>query len=123
MWDSDCQEAFDKLKRDLTSSSIPSYPKKEEQYVLDTDASNMGMGSVIRYSWNLSNTGTTYLIIYVFDDGEKYCTVIPSVLVGTVFFFCFVFLILQFIAISNNEINLMSFQKKVFFYVFYECEL
>lgn len=63
VWDSDCQEAFDKLKRDLTSSSILSYPKKEGQYVLDSDASNMGMGSVIRYRWNLSNTWTTYFIM------------------------------------------------------------
>ena len=47
VWDSDCQEAFDKLKRALTSSPILSYPRKEGQYVLDTDASNTGMGSVL----------------------------------------------------------------------------
>lgn len=33
--------------RALTISPILSFPKKEGQYVLDTDASNMGMGSVL----------------------------------------------------------------------------
>lgn len=47
MWDSYCQEAFNKLMRALTISPILSFPKKEGQYVLDTDASNMGMGSVL----------------------------------------------------------------------------
>lgn len=47
MWDSYCQEAFNKLMRALTSSPILSFPKKKGQYVLDTDASNMGMGSVL----------------------------------------------------------------------------
>lgn len=47
LWASDCQDAFDKLKRALTSSPILSYPKKDGQYVLDTDASNMGIGAVL----------------------------------------------------------------------------
>ena len=43
VWDSDCQNAFDKLKRALTGSSILSYPQTTSEFILDTDASNTGI--------------------------------------------------------------------------------
>ena len=46
-WTTDCQEAFDKLKRALTSSPILSYPQPNGKFILDTDASNFGMGAVL----------------------------------------------------------------------------
>lgn len=46
-WNSDCQQAFDKLKRALTSSPILSYPNNEGLFILDTDASNRGLGAVV----------------------------------------------------------------------------
>ena len=46
-WTSDCQDAFDKLKRALTSSPILAYPIPNLQFILDTDASNTGLGSVL----------------------------------------------------------------------------
>lgn len=42
LWNSDCQQAFDKLKRALASSPILSYPNNEGVFILDTDASNSG---------------------------------------------------------------------------------
>lgn len=42
LWNSDCQQAFDKLKRALASSPILSYPNNEGLFILDTDASNSG---------------------------------------------------------------------------------
>ena len=46
-WAESCQEAFDKLKRALTSAPVLAYPDPEKSYILDTDASNYGMGAVL----------------------------------------------------------------------------
>jgi len=47
LWDEKCQNAFDNLKRLLTSTSILSFPKGYGEFVLDTDASNIGVGAVL----------------------------------------------------------------------------
>jgi len=41
LWDEKCQNAFDNLKRALTSISILSFPKRDEEFIFDTDASNI----------------------------------------------------------------------------------
>ena len=38
---------FEKLKTALVSSPILSYPQNEGLFILDTDASNVGMGAVL----------------------------------------------------------------------------
>ena len=45
-------EAFDKLKRALTSAPILSYPNNEGLFILDTDASNNGLGAVLSQEQN-----------------------------------------------------------------------
>ena len=52
VWGEDCQQAFDKLKRALTSSDVLSYPSDEGQFILDTDASNFGLGAVLSQEQN-----------------------------------------------------------------------
>jgi len=42
LWDKKCQNAFDNLKRALTSTSILSFLKEDGEFILDTDASNIG---------------------------------------------------------------------------------
>lgn len=46
-WDEKYQEAFEKLKGALTSSPILSFPKGEGEFILDTDASGVGVGAVL----------------------------------------------------------------------------
>lgn len=46
-WSRDCDNAFRRLKAALCSSPILSYPQPKGLYVLDTDASNLGIGSVL----------------------------------------------------------------------------
>lgn len=46
-WDEECQEAFDTLKKQLTSTPILGYPLPEGKFILDTDASNVGIGAVL----------------------------------------------------------------------------
>lgn len=43
----ECQEAFDELKRKLMTGPILALPKNEGMYVLDTDASDFGLGAVL----------------------------------------------------------------------------
>jgi len=46
-WTRECQEAFDELKRRLVSEPILALPSDEGTYVLDTDASDFGLGAVL----------------------------------------------------------------------------
>ena len=46
-WQEPQQEAFDLLKRLLTSAPVLAYPKEGCPYVLDTDASDVGIGAVL----------------------------------------------------------------------------
>jgi len=47
VWNEQCEDAFNRLKRALTSSPILSLPREEGELVLDTDASNFGIGAVL----------------------------------------------------------------------------
>ena len=46
-WSAECGEAFSKLKELLTQSPILAFPHAEGQLILDTDASNTGLGVVL----------------------------------------------------------------------------
>ena len=46
-WTENCQESFDALKQALISVPIPGYPTREDFFILETDTSNVGMGSVL----------------------------------------------------------------------------
>ena len=47
MWDEACDQAFKQLKTALTSAPILRYPDPEREFVVDTDASNHGIGAVL----------------------------------------------------------------------------
>ena len=47
IWDESCQIAFETLKEKLCSSPILAYPKPGLKYILDTDASDVGIGAVL----------------------------------------------------------------------------
>ena len=46
-WTSECQEAFDGLKQRLTTTPVLGYPLDEGNMLLDTDASDTGIGAVL----------------------------------------------------------------------------
>ncbi len=47
VWTDECQDAFDELRRLLTSAPILAYPDFNRQFILDTDASDTGIGAVL----------------------------------------------------------------------------
>jgi hypothetical protein len=46
-WTSEAQVAFERLKVALCAAPIPAYPKPREEFIVDTDASNCGIGGVL----------------------------------------------------------------------------
>lgn len=46
-WSPFCQKAFEKLKQKLIFSSILSFQRKQGEFILDTNASNHGIGAVL----------------------------------------------------------------------------
>ena len=46
-WDHACQRSFDELKQHLTSTPILAYPVFGKQFILETDASILGIGAVL----------------------------------------------------------------------------
>ena len=46
-WTSACAEAFEKLKTCLTTAPVLALPTDDDRYVLDTDASDVGLGVVL----------------------------------------------------------------------------
>ena len=47
IWTEDCEIAFKQLKTALISTPILAYPTSGDSFILDTDASNMGIGAVL----------------------------------------------------------------------------
>ncbi|GBL75299.1 Retrovirus-related Pol polyprotein from transposon 297 [Araneus ventricosus] len=52
-WTDECEKSFNSLKQALTSSPILTYPRIDKDFILDTDASNEGIGAVL--SQNIGN--------------------------------------------------------------------
>lgn len=46
-WTEDCQRAFEQLKASLITTPVLAYPDPNKTFILDTDASNVGMGAVL----------------------------------------------------------------------------
>ena len=52
-WTEDCQNALDDLKSGLTSDSLVAYSEDDGLFILDTDASNVGIGAMLsQIQWN-----------------------------------------------------------------------
>jgi len=47
VWTQDAEEAFTKLKRMLTAAPVLGYPNEDGQFIIDSDASNHGLGAVL----------------------------------------------------------------------------
>ena len=48
IWSTDCEESFEKLEKELTSSHIMGYPLNDAgEFILDVDASDLGIGGIL----------------------------------------------------------------------------
>ena len=60
-WDDRCEEAFQKLKRRLTSAPILIVPKRGQGYIVYCDASKVGLGCVLMHSERVVAYGSRQL--------------------------------------------------------------
>ncbi len=47
IWDDSCQHAFDKVKDILVNAPVLAFPQNIGEYILNTDASDFGIGGVL----------------------------------------------------------------------------
>ncbi|GBN65899.1 Transposon Ty3-G Gag-Pol polyprotein [Araneus ventricosus] len=69
----ECEKSFNSLKQASTSAPILTYPQNNKDYILDTDASNGGIGAVLS-----QNTGNEECVIAYFSKSlgkpeRNYC--------------------------------------------------
>ncbi|GBN45947.1 Retrovirus-related Pol polyprotein from transposon 297 [Araneus ventricosus] len=46
-WTEECEKSFNNLKQALITSPVLTYPRTDKEFILDTDASNEGIGAVL----------------------------------------------------------------------------
>lgn len=60
LWDDACESAFETLKRLLTEAPILAFPDFDEEFVLTTDASGIGLGAILTQRVNGSERVVAY---------------------------------------------------------------
>jgi len=72
-WTHDCQVAFQKLKKVLTSSPVLAMPSESGTFILDTDASNLAIGSVLSEKVNGEERVVAYASRNLSKAEVNYC--------------------------------------------------
>ena len=72
-WSVECGDAFKELKRALTEAPILNYPIEDGDFVIDTDASNVGLGGVLSQIQNGQETVISYFSRCLSKCERSYC--------------------------------------------------
>ena len=73
VWSEKCEEAFRQLKKDLVSSSVLSYPRREGEFILDTDASGFSVGAVLSQIQDGEERVIAYASKTLCPSRQRYC--------------------------------------------------
>lgn len=73
VWDMNCQEVFEKLKKLLVSAPILSFPIEKGEFILDTDASGHGIGAVLSQIQGGSEKVIAYFSRVLNKSERNYC--------------------------------------------------
>ena len=84
-WSEECQKAFDELKSKLHQSPVMAYPKKDCDFILDTDASDQGIGAVLSQKQDGQEKVIAYGSRTLNKSEQRYC-VTRKELLAVVFF-------------------------------------
>ena len=74
VWDSSCSAAFGELRAALIDAPILAFPTETGLYVLDTDASNFGLGGVLSQIQNEQERVVAYCSRALRPSQRRYCT-------------------------------------------------
>ena len=84
-WDQSCQNAYERFKSMLVTAPVLAYPKAEEQYILDTDASNHAIGAVLSQMQDGEERVIAYASKALHGGQENYCTTKRELLAAVAF--------------------------------------
>ena len=74
VWDTSCSAAFQELRASLIDAPILAFPTETGQYILDTDASNFGLGGVLSQMQNDQERVVAYCSRALRPSQRRYCT-------------------------------------------------
>ena len=74
VWDTDCSAAFQELRASLIDAPILAFPTETGQYILDTDASNFGLGGVLSQMQDDQERVVAYCSRALRPSQRRYCT-------------------------------------------------
>ena len=74
VWDSSCSTAFTALRATLLDAPILAFPTETALYILDTDASNFGLGGVLSQVQNDQECVVAYCSRALRPSQRRYCT-------------------------------------------------
>ena len=74
VWDSSCSSAFAVLRASLVDAPILAFPTETGLYILDTDASNFGLGGVLNQVQNDQERVVAYCSHALRPSQRRYCT-------------------------------------------------
>ena len=73
-WSEECEHAFHHLKHLLTTAPVLAYPQFNHQFILDTDASQEGVGAVLSQNIDGHERVIAYASRTLTKAERKYCT-------------------------------------------------
>ncbi|KAJ8009501.1 hypothetical protein DPEC_G00089540 [Dallia pectoralis] len=88
-WTDECQEAFEQLKSRLTSAPVLGYPLDSGQLLLDTDASDWGIGAVLSQVQEGEERVLAYGSRRLSATEQNYCTTRRELLAAVEFTYHF----------------------------------
>ena len=72
-WTTECQDAFEDLRRRLISAPVLAYPDFSRGFILDTDASDMGIGAVLSQAGAEGEQVIAYASRVLSKPERRYC--------------------------------------------------
>ena len=72
-WDKHCQTAFEELRHRLTTTPVLTYPRFDSPFLVDTDASNHGLGAVLSQVENGKERVVVYASRVLSKAERNYC--------------------------------------------------
>lgn len=73
LWNEICQISFEILKSALTKAPVLAYPTQNDNFILETDARNYGMGAGLSQMQNNSEKVVSYFSKSFSGPERKYC--------------------------------------------------
>ena len=103
--DSSCSTAFHELRAALIDAPILAFPTETGQYILDTDASNFGLGGVLSQIQNDQERVVAYCSRALRPSQRRYCTTKREMLAA-------VAMCIQFRSYLRGEFHISALQKE-----------